>query len=94
MMALWRRGRPQLLKDLRITYGMSRSDEVCDNSVMEGFFSSLKAERTARKNYFGISQRSSECGIGSVSLGWCLADQQQLSAPSHTPGGERSAWNS
>lgn len=30
---------------------MSRADEVWDNSAMEGFFSSLKVERTARKAY-------------------------------------------
>lgn len=41
----------RLLKDLGITCSMSRAGEVWDNSAMESFFSSLKTERTARKNY-------------------------------------------
>jgi putative transposase len=41
----------RLLKELGITCSMSRAGEVWDNSAMESFFSSLKTERTARKNY-------------------------------------------
>ncbi|RMX06839.1 IS3 family transposase [Corticibacter populi] len=37
------------LKEQGITCSMSRAGEVLDNSAMEGFFSSLKTERTARK---------------------------------------------
>jgi putative transposase len=34
-----------------IVCSMSRSGNVSDNAAMESFFSSLKTERTARKNY-------------------------------------------
>ena len=37
--------------DHGITCSMSRSGNVWDNAAMESFFSSLKAERTARKVY-------------------------------------------
>ncbi len=30
---------------------MRRAGNICDNSAMESFFSSLKTERTARKVY-------------------------------------------
>ncbi len=40
-----------LLKEQGITCSMSRAGEVCDNSAMESFFSSMKTERTARKVY-------------------------------------------
>ena len=39
------------LDALGITCSMSRSGDVCDNAVMESFFSWLKTERTARKAY-------------------------------------------
>ena len=41
----------RLMSDHGITCSMSRSGNVCDNAAMEGFFSSLKTERTARKVY-------------------------------------------
>jgi putative transposase len=41
----------RLLEELGITCSMSRSGNVWDNSVMESFFSTLKTERTARKDY-------------------------------------------
>jgi putative transposase len=34
-----------------IVCSMSRSGNISDNAAMESFFSSLKTERTARKNY-------------------------------------------
>ena len=40
-----------LLADNGITCSMSRAGNVRDNSAMEGLFSSLKTERTARKVY-------------------------------------------
>ena len=33
-----------------VVYSLSRSGNVWDNAAMEGFFSSLKTERTARKS--------------------------------------------
>jgi len=41
----------QLLEDNGVNCSMSRSGNVWDNAAMESFFSSLKTERTARKNY-------------------------------------------
>lgn len=41
----------RLLADHGITCSMSRSGNVWENAAMESFFSSLKAERTARKVY-------------------------------------------
>ena len=41
----------KLLDEQGITCSMSRAGEVWDSSAMESFFSSLKAERTARKVY-------------------------------------------
>jgi len=41
----------KLLDEQGITCSMSRAGEVWDNSAIESFFSSLKAERTARKVY-------------------------------------------
>lgn len=41
----------RLLEANDITWSMSRSGNVWDNSAMESFFSSLKTERTARKVY-------------------------------------------
>ena len=41
----------RLMADHGITCPMSRSGNVWDNAAMEGFFSSLKTERTARKVY-------------------------------------------
>lgn len=42
----------RLMADSGIVCSMSRrSGNVWDNAAMEGFFSSLKTERTARKNY-------------------------------------------
>ena len=41
----------KLLADHGVTCSMSRSGNVCDNTAMENFFSSLKTERTARKVY-------------------------------------------
>lgn len=40
-----------LLYEQGITYSMSRADGVWDNSAMEGFFGSLKIERTPRKGF-------------------------------------------
>ncbi len=40
-----------LLADNGVTCSMSRSGNVWDNAAMESFFSSLKTERTARKDY-------------------------------------------
>ena len=40
-----------LLMELGITCSMSRAGNCWDNAAMESFFSSLKIERTARKNY-------------------------------------------
>ncbi len=39
------------MADSGIVCSMSRSGNVWDNAAMESFFSSLKTERTARKNY-------------------------------------------
>jgi putative transposase len=41
----------RLIADSGIVCSMSRSGNVWDNAAMESFFSSLKIERTARKNY-------------------------------------------
>jgi putative transposase len=41
----------QLMAESGIICSMSRSGNVWDNAAMESFFSSLKTERTARKNY-------------------------------------------
>ena len=41
----------KLLADHGVTCSMSRSGNVCDNAAIQSFFSSLKAERTARKVY-------------------------------------------
>lgn len=41
----------RLMADHGIVCSMSRSGNVWDNAVMESFFSSLKTERTAAKNY-------------------------------------------
>jgi putative transposase len=41
----------RLMADSGIVCSMSRSGNVWDNAAMESFFSSLKTERTARKNY-------------------------------------------
>ena len=41
----------QLMQDNGVTCSMSRSGNVRDNAAMESFFSTLKTERTARKNY-------------------------------------------
>ena len=41
----------RLLEDHGVNCSMSRSGNVWDNAAMESFFSSLKTERTARKNY-------------------------------------------
>jgi putative transposase len=39
------------MSDHGLTCSMSRSANVWDNAAMEGFFSSVKTERTARKTY-------------------------------------------
>lgn len=41
----------RLLKEHGITCSMSRSGDCWDNAAMESFFSTLKTERTSRKNY-------------------------------------------
>ena len=41
----------RLMADSGIVCSMSRSGNVWDNAAMESFFSSLKTERTTRKNY-------------------------------------------
>jgi putative transposase len=41
----------RLLRDLGVTCSLSRAGNVWDNSVMESFFSILKTERTARRQY-------------------------------------------
>jgi putative transposase len=41
----------QLLKEYGIACSMSRSGDCWDNAAMESFFSTLKTERTSRKNY-------------------------------------------
>lgn len=41
----------RLMADSGIVCSMSRSGNVWDNAAMESFFSSLKTERTERKNY-------------------------------------------
>jgi putative transposase len=41
----------RLMADQGIACSMSRSGNCWDNAAMESFFSSLKTERTARKNY-------------------------------------------
>jgi transposase InsO family protein len=41
----------RLMADHRVVCSMSRSGDVWDNAAIESFFSSLKAERTARKTY-------------------------------------------
>jgi putative transposase len=41
----------QLMAESGILCSMSRSGNVWDNAAMESFFSSLKTERTAQKNY-------------------------------------------
>jgi putative transposase len=41
----------RLMTDHGVVCSMSRSGNVWDNAAMESFFSSLKTERTARKNY-------------------------------------------
>ena len=41
----------ELLVEHGVTCSMSRSGGCWDNAVMESFFSSLKTERTSRRNY-------------------------------------------
>jgi putative transposase len=41
----------KLLLEHGVTCSMSRNGDCWDNAVMESFFSSLKTERTSRKNY-------------------------------------------
>ena len=41
----------ELLVEHGVTCSMSRSGDCWDNAAMESFFSSLKTERTSRKNY-------------------------------------------
>jgi putative transposase len=41
----------RLMEDHGVSCSMSRSGNVWDNAAMESFFSSLKAERVARKTY-------------------------------------------
>lgn len=41
----------RLMADDGVICSMSRSGNVWDNAAMDGFFSSLKTERTARKIY-------------------------------------------
>jgi putative transposase len=41
----------RLLKEHGVICGMSRSGNCWDNAAMESFFSTLKTERTSRKNY-------------------------------------------
>lgn len=50
----------KLLAEQGIVCSMSRAGEVCDNSAMESFFSSLKTERTARKVYRSREQARSD----------------------------------
>lgn len=44
-------GTLRLLDEGGVTFSMSRASEVCDNSAMKSFFSSLKIERTVMKVY-------------------------------------------
>lgn len=76
IMAVWRRGRPKavlhhsdqgsqgrfkrLLADNGVYRSMSRSGNVWDNTAMESFFSSLKAERTDRKVYRSRAQAKAD----------------------------------
>jgi putative transposase len=41
----------KLLKEHGVTCSMSRSGDCWDNAAMESFFSTLKTERTSRRNY-------------------------------------------
>jgi putative transposase len=41
----------QLLKEHGVTCSMSRSGDCWDNAAMESFFSTLKTERTSRRNH-------------------------------------------
>jgi putative transposase len=41
----------RLLKEHGVTCSMSRSGDCWDNAAMESFFSTLKTERTSRRNY-------------------------------------------
>ena len=41
----------RLLHNLGVTCSMSRAGDVWDNSVMESFFSTVKTERTSRREY-------------------------------------------
>jgi putative transposase len=50
----------RLLGELGVTCNMSRSGNVCDNSAMESFCSTLKTERTARKTYRSRSQAKAD----------------------------------
>lgn len=43
--------RQRLMADYGVTCSLSRSGNVWDNAAMDSFFSSLKTERTASKNY-------------------------------------------
>ena len=48
------------MADNGVNCSMRRSDNVWDNAAMEGFFSSLKTERTARKTYHTRSQATAD----------------------------------
>jgi hypothetical protein len=41
----------RLLKEHDVTCSMSRTGNCWDNAAMESFFSTLKTERTSRRNY-------------------------------------------
>lgn len=43
--------RERLMADYGVTCSLSRSGNVWDDAAMDSFFSSLKTERTASKNY-------------------------------------------
>lgn len=55
----------RLLAEQGITCSMSRAGEVWGNSAMEGFFSSLKTERTAREVYRSREDAGQTCSTTS-----------------------------
>lgn len=58
----------RLLAEQGITCSMSRAGDVWDNSAVESFISSLKTERTTRKDYRSREESGQMCSITSIAF--------------------------
>src|SRR5262249_3209499 len=72
----------RLLADSGVACSMSRSGNVWDNAAMEGFFSSLKTERTGNKTYRTRDQAKADVfDLSSVSTTLNVALDDRLPEP-------------